>query len=240
MKNNDFIKAPLSVNSASAIKLDYRDGHKSNSSVIMLIICAMFLILSAATVVANPEEISTGMIAPVIIVLIFIGIMAIANKAARNKYQKFQQEVTETITQGQKIIGSVISSESITVGSGDDSTTYYYFVVEFDDPQTHEKRRIDTPYLNSDMCIYNSDLPLRATVYVHGEKVYVDEILDPPLDKIKQRKHTRTLFIILVLLGFFALIPVFMFFDTTVVVIGMTALIAVSIAFCIYQAKQRK
>ena len=113
-------------------------------------------------------------------------------------------------------------------------------MVEFDDPQTHEKRRINTPYLNSDMCIYNSDLPLRATVYVRGEKVYVDEILDPPLDKIKQRKHTRTLFIILVLLGFFALIPAFMLFDTTVVVIGTAVLVAVSIAFCIYQAKQRK
>jgi uncharacterized membrane protein HdeD (DUF308 family) len=240
MKNNDFIKAPLSVNSASAIKLDYRDSHKGNGFIIMLIISVMLLISSVAIIVTNPEEINTGMIVPIIISLIFIGIMAIVNKAARNKHQKFQQEVTETITQGQKIIGSVISSESITVGSGDDSTTYYFFVVEFDDPQTHEKRRINTPYLNSDMCIYNSDLPLRATVYVRGEKVYVDEILDPPLDKIKQRKHTRTLFIILVLLGFFALIPTFMFFDTTVVVIGMTVLIAVSIAFCIYQAKQRK
>ena len=240
MKNNDFLKAPLSVNGASAIKLDYRDGHKGNGFVIMLIIGVMLLILSATTIVTNPEEINTGMIVPIIIALIFIGIMAIVNKAARNKYQKFQQEVTETITQGQKIIGSVISSESITVGSGDDSTTYYFFVVEFEDPQTHEKRRINTPYLNSDMCIYNSDLPLRATVYVRGEKVYVDEILDPPLDKIKQRKHTRTLFVILILLGFLALIPVFMFFDTMVVVIGTTALVAVSIAFCIYQAKQRK
>ena len=239
MKNNDFLKAPLSVNGASAIKLDYRDGHKGNGFVIMLIIGVMLLILSATTIVTNPEEINTGMIVPIIIALIFIGIMAIVNKAARNKYQKFQQEVTETITQGQKIIGSVISSESITVGSGDDSTTYYFFVVEFDDPQTHEKRRINTPYLNGDMCIYNSDLPLRATVYVRGEKVYVDEVLDPPLDD-KDLQLQNIAFIILILLGFLALIPVFMFFDTMVVAIGTTALVAVSIAFCIYQAKQRK
>ena len=89
MKNNDFIKAPLSVNSASAIKLDYRDGHKSNGFVIMLIIGAMFLIPSAATIVTNPEEINTGMIIPIVFALIFFGIMAIVNKAARNKYQKF-------------------------------------------------------------------------------------------------------------------------------------------------------
>ena len=90
MKNNDFIKAPLSVNSASAIKLDYRDGHKSNGFVIILIIGVMLLFLSVATIVTNPEEINTGMIAPIVIALIFIGIMAIVNKAARNKYQKFQ------------------------------------------------------------------------------------------------------------------------------------------------------
>ena len=94
MKNNDFLKAPLSVNGASAIKLDYRDGHKGNGFVIMLIIGVMLLILSATTIVTNPEEINTGMIVPIIIALIFIGIMAIVNKAARKALVMIRRLIT--------------------------------------------------------------------------------------------------------------------------------------------------
>ena len=242
MKENDFLKAPISAGGINTIKIDYRDGHRGGIG--LVIFMAVFGAVALASVITSyisePERFSVSSLIPLIFILIFFGIMVFAFNVARKKHQKYMQEVAEITTQGKKITGSIVSSETITVGSGDDSTTYHYFIVEFEDPETYEKRKIETPYLYRDMNIYNSDLPLQATVYVHGQKAYVDEIINPPLEKIGQRKHLRTLYVVSMIVVFFATFPMMIFFDMAGMIITFAIMVAMSLLYSVYEFKNRK
>lgn len=239
MKNNDFLKAPISASGQNSIKIDYGYNSKSRSGEVFGYIIAIFGIISISSTLiqdANKkgvENIGATIIELAIptIFLAFFAVIAITfSRKTRENNQKKLEEIDEIVRNGKKLVGKVVKFESYTVGSGDSSRTLYYLVVEYENPEMGTKERIETPSFSKDIGIRNEDLPLDVTVYCYGNKVHVDEIVNPPTDKIRHRKNTNTLATIMMIVPFFIMAIAVMTGNETYI-FGAFALFAVMMIF---------
>lgn len=238
MKNNDFLKAPISASGQNSIKIDYDYNSKSRSGEVFGYIIAIvgFISISSKIVQAikdGVENIGATIMAFVVQIIFFAFFAVIAitfSRKTRENNQKKLQEIDEIMRNGKKLVGTVVKSESYTVGSGDSSRTLYYLVVEYENPEMGTKERIETPSFSKDIGIRNEDLLLDATVYCYENKVHVDEIVNPPTDIIRHRKNTNTLAIIMMIVPFFIMAAAIMTENETYI-FGAFVLFAVMMIF---------
>ena len=238
MKNNDFLKAPISASGQNSIKIDYGYNSKSRSGEVFGYIIAIvgFISISSKIVqvikdgVENIGETIIELAIPTIFLAFFAVIAITFSRKTRENNRKKLEEIDEIVRNGKKLVGKVVKFESYTVGSGDSSRTLYYLVVEYENPEMGTKERIETPSFSKDIGIRNEDLPLDVTVYCYGNKVHVDEIVNPPTDKIRHRKNTNTLAIIMMIVPFFIMAIAVMTGNETYI-FGAFALFAVMMVF---------
>lgn len=210
MRNNDIIKPPITAGGQQTLKVEY--GYRvSNAPMIVVIMFISFFIVVA--IFGTLGEIENGadigdVIMSAVVPLIFLvgfGIISIfAFKKGNERNRDRLQKIQEAMQNGKKVTGTLAEIQSYRVGTGDDAHTEYRLVVNFPNPENGETKCFVTPSFRQDLGVRNVDLPLNVTVYCYQDFVYVDEILNPPLDKIEQRRKKLTAISLIIIVSFIA------------------------------------
>jgi hypothetical protein len=210
--NDNLIKAPVTPYGDQTVKIEYAGYKKSAGETFTLFLFFGFLILPnvimLVTVISmrdrltveegyNPWEMLSGYIPTMVFAAILIGLHIYFRKKRLKKLATIQ----EVIAKGQMVIGDIMNLETVTTGSGDDRTTNYYYHVKYKKPGSDDEVQFDTPYLASHPQIRNEEFPLKVKVYIgDGSFSYADEIINPPIEKIKSRKQLRALLVTVLLI----------------------------------------
>ena len=214
--DEDIIKAPHSADGFNAQKIKYLNEAKTESryyapsSFIIAVVLAAFNCYRYIKSPANITATEIFRIALVPAIFIIIGVVAIIYD--RKKIEGLSPKIQRIRTQGTKTTGEIIKINKRKMWQRKHRVTCYYYTVQYSDPNTHEGKTFDTPLIDGYPCIQDSDLPLRATVYILDDEVRVDEIIDAPTAAVKERIATQSItfaVVSVVLIAIFILMTVY-------------------------------
>ncbi len=220
---DNLVKTPLTQYGDRTQKIEYIGHKQSFGEWFTLFVFFGFLLLPSITPLVvflmpnsnitiseklNVGDVLIGYIPHLIAAVILFAIFMFFRK----KRLKKLDEIKKIIKNGQMVIGDLMSLESVTHGSADDKTTDYFFRIKYKKPGLDNEIEFDTPFLEGHPQLRNKELPLKVKIYYlkdeKGEHVYADEIINPPIEKVKARKLIRSIMIVLIIV--FALSGIFL------------------------------
>ena len=199
MKDDDLIKNPTSVY-GNGYKIRYDTtglGGGSNASSTFIMIGIVFVAIPVIMIVRtlNENGMSFGDIPLYMygMLVVFASIPILLAIYAKSQEKKFAKDRQEFCSKGRRVTGKIVEIGTEVTGAGRSRTVHYFFKIEYKHPDTGEICKHTTPYLLSCPHIHNDDLPLDASIILLEDKVYADEILNPPFEKIATRKKYSAL-----------------------------------------------
>ena len=211
MKEEDLVKAPASPYGQNTLKLEYVDADGVGSANLRWLVGMMFCFFWGAPIMyvilnVRFESFEFSSIPLYLYILAaFCFVAPIILRVYFNARHKKQMAVYDDYKlKGIHTVGKVVNVSYYVTGSGKSRTVHYYLNIEYERPDNGEKCAFKTPVLAKNPYLSKEDMPLRVNMYLYEDKVYADEIINPPLEKILARKKKQAFLGAVMMLGLLA------------------------------------
>ena len=174
-----------------SIKIKYAANKMTTEELASLIVAFVAVVFFAVPYIYMAYDISQlHFLVPILVLFVFIGCPGIVYFDARRKRMVAVKEQKMMIAYGKKVIGSIVSLNTIELGENKNDKNFVY-TIEYEEPEKGEKFTLVTPPILKDRYfIKESDLPLKVVVYCYKRKAFADRIINPPISKMVSRKIT--------------------------------------------------
>ena len=177
--------------SGNIVKVKYsfdRISQREGTAIMIALAGVAMLLIFTISAVVNPSTVSslgTGLLYAGF--LFFISIPQLLSERSKRMSQKREHE--EAVKNGTKVIGTIVNLGYTDLGGKGTNDRNFGYTIEYEDPDHGEQASMFTPSaISENMCITDKDLPLKAIVYLHEGKGYIDAVVDPPLVQMGARK----------------------------------------------------
>ena len=192
--------------------------------------------------IGNPHDfflLNYGFQAMLFFVFMFFVIAVVVYFMARKEDSELEDPYQRIREKWQPVTGKIIGIDCAARGRpGAINQLNYYLIIEYKKPGETKSRKYTTPRLRDNPHLEERDLPLDVRLYVRGNKVYADEIINPPIQKIVARERHGLVVFWSFIIGLVITLPLVCFKQFAAADAVMICTIVITIVIALWKVKE--
>ena len=153
----------------------------------------LFGVLLPCLIILAVINTNSGILIPFIIAIVVFACLPIRILISNYRCRKLKRKEAETIVaNGTLVIGDIVSFNTTEIGNSSSAQKNFSYNIEYEDPLHGKTIKITTPsVIRDEMYLRGEDLPLKVTIYCYKGMAFAKSIINPPVRKMKTRKHMK-------------------------------------------------